>query len=76
MQQQQWRWQSNDRYYMAMMHRDLLGDLLISCYYGGLNSRLGNTKVYHIHNEAEGQDLIKALHKRRVAHGYHLVEHS
>jgi hypothetical protein len=40
------RWENatRQRYYLTHVHVDLLGDRVISCYWGGLHSRLGGER--------------------------------
>ena len=36
-----WRWEAETRYYSAVLHRDLLGDWVLSVAHGGRGNRLG-----------------------------------
>jgi predicted DNA-binding WGR domain protein len=69
----QLRWHTTNRYYTAILQKDLFGDLLLTCAWGGVNSRLGNQKHIHFANQSEARLYLDKLSKRRTSRGYDLT---
>lgn len=70
------RWETPYRYYAARLHRDLLGDWILECAWGGKQNNLGGSDTTALACEADGHKAITDLHIRRLAHRYDLVEDS
>jgi hypothetical protein len=69
-----YRWENTarQRYYLAHVHVDLFGDQLISCYWGGLQSRLGGQWHDVALSERDAETRLEAIFRTRAKHGYHL----
>lgn len=68
-----WERHSDNRYYLAMLYRDLLGDLILTKVWGGAGKPAGQQLNIHLQNEAEGLALIDQVIKRRRQRGYELI---
>lgn len=68
------RWESDRRYYCAVLHRDLFENLVVDSFWGGLHNRLGGHATIHVHTEEEGRTLLQKIHKRRLARHYSRVK--
>jgi len=69
-----YRWQkNNNRFYQVILQKDLLKDWCLTCIWGSIHSRLGNSKNYIFGNQNEAIGFIEALHGKRVKRGYQLV---
>lgn len=66
------RWESKDRYYVATIETDLLGDQVLTKYWGGLGNRLGGSATVAVGMDAIEAELARIM-RERVAHGYRLV---
>jgi hypothetical protein len=67
------RWENatSRRYYLALLHKDLLQDwVLIKCW-GGKNSRKGRMMTEYCKTYEEGCCKLNLLGKRRLKRGYH-----
>jgi hypothetical protein len=66
------RWETDRRYYEAVVEFDLFGDCVLTQRWGGLCSNRGGQKTI-----AVGRDLVMVslpkIHKRRLQRGYSLV---
>ena len=67
------RWESNTRYYAARLHTDLLGDLVVTSFWGGKSSRRGGIRNIMVATWREGLDTLKSISKTRLRHGYREV---
>lgn len=67
------RWENASRYYIAIIQRDLFNDLVVSRYWGGKKSRLGNEKHEVLSSIEEGMERIRMFGKDRARHGYKVV---
>jgi predicted DNA-binding WGR domain protein len=67
-----WRWQSpaKRRYYAARVQRDLLGDLILMCAWGGIGNRLGGTSTRPLASMEEARAALAALAEQRRRHRY------
>ncbi len=71
----QLRWhKGRDRYYTAILQKDLFGDWLLTCVWGSLKSRLGNYKHIHFANPLEATIYLDELSKKRASRGYDIVK--
>jgi len=68
-----WERQSDKRYYLALLYRDLLGDLVLTKVWGGIGKPTGQQQNVHVKTKAEGLSLIDQVLKRRTQRGYELV---
>jgi hypothetical protein len=66
-------WQSRTRYYMVQIERDLLGDLVISRYWGGRFNRRGGVVHEVMTSPGLAERRILEISARRARHGYVLV---
>jgi hypothetical protein len=62
--------ETSQRYYLAHLHVDLLGDRLISCYWGGLHSRLGGQWHDVVTSDRDAETRLEAIFRTRAKHGY------
>lgn len=69
-----WRWESDRRYYCAVLHHDLLDYLVIERFWGGLHNRLGGHTMTPVMTEEAGRKLLQEIHKRRLAHHYSRIK--
>lgn len=60
------RWESPTRYYWARLHRDLLGDWVVSGCYGGRFNR-------RVSSYTDGLSEIRTIDRLRLRHGYSRV---
>lgn len=66
------RWQSpaKRRYYVAHVQRDLLGDLVLMCCWGGIGTRLGGASTRAVANMKEARAALSELADTRRRHRY------
>lgn len=66
------RWQSKAkrRYYTARLQRDLLGDLVLWCCWGGIGNRLGGVSIRPVADMDEAKEVLDALAVQRRRHHY------
>jgi hypothetical protein len=67
------RWETDTRYYVAMLHRDLFGGLELLQMWGGKKSARSGGKKQLVAGPDEALVLVEKISKRRLAHGYKLV---
>lgn len=67
------RWESDTRYYVAVIHPDLFNGLVLSRYWGGKSSRKGGARHEVIGSLEEGVAMIQKYDKERAKHGYKVV---
>ncbi len=58
------------RYYNIYLDKGLFNDWTITCVWGGVNSRLGNYKLYAFDDIQEAYNMIEHIIKRRLKRGY------
>lgn len=63
-------WQSDRRYYCATLYRDLLGDTVLFCEWGGRFSRLGGRATIPVQSMEEGAIELERIAKRRLKRHY------
>lgn len=69
-----YRWhKGNSRYYQISIYKDMFDDLILTCVWGGLHSRLGNYKHILISSIDEGLHYIENVMYRRKKRGYVLI---
>lgn len=66
------RWESRDRYYIVEIGTDLLGDKVLTKYWGGLRNRLGGQATVAV-GMAAITAALKQIARERADHGYRLV---
>lgn len=60
------------RYYKVMVHRDLLGDLILLRNWGSLDNERGGMKK-EVVSLQEAEAMLVATEKKRTSHHYRLV---
>jgi len=66
-------WHSETRYYRAEIKQDLFGQWLMECQWSGLWQKGGRRTITPLNSYEEGQIAMKAIEKKRQAHGYYEV---
>lgn len=70
----EFRWQKGiSRYYRILIYRDLLNDWILTCIWGGVQTRLGNFKHTTLQNLQEGFAFVEDMKIRRKQRGYSLI---
>ena len=69
------RWENlnNKRYYICVLEHDIFGDLLLTKYYGSINSRNGRIEKQAVSSLKDAVQQLKKLANTRRRHGYTLV---
>jgi predicted DNA-binding WGR domain protein len=69
------RWERNtdNRYYLALLYRDLLGDLVLTKVWGGIGKATGQQHNTHVNTVEDGLALIDQIIRKRKQRGYELV---
>ena len=66
-----YRWKKNgQRFYTARITSDMLGWWVVTCEWGSLHSRLGNTQENAYQTRSEACVQLQEVAKRRKARGY------
>lgn len=60
----------NRRYYNALLQPDLFGRWSLMRNWGSLDNGRGQLRIETVRDPATGQQLMDAINKRRLAHGY------
>lgn len=68
------RWESERRYYAALLHQDLLGDWVIDVQWGGKYNRLGGRETIAVPSLEAGQAQLLDIHRERLARRYSSIE--
>jgi predicted DNA-binding WGR domain protein len=68
-----WENPNNNRYYIAVLQRDLLQDWVLSLCNGRKGTKRGRLRYRVCHTEAEGLKFIEKLKNVRNKHGYQLT---
>jgi hypothetical protein len=75
---QAWRWECKDskrrRYYVVHLRQDLWGGWELHKMWGGLGTRLGGGRIVPLTAAHEAASLLTQCHRRRLSHGYRLVD--
>ena len=66
------RWENplRQRYYLAHVHVDLLGSIVISAYWGGQHSRLGGQRHEAFASERDAATALESIKRTRLRRGY------
>ena len=69
------RWVNPEKqcYTIADVERDLLGDIVLSCHWGGIGNGLGGTKRVCYPDWASAWKALDAVRRQRERHGYQPV---
>lgn len=67
------RWETNQRYYVARVSQDLLGDWVIESSWGGLHNNLGNRKQQIAASYRDAIDALVKIHAKRRSRKYGIV---
>ncbi|MCB1876268.1 MAG: hypothetical protein KDH88_09865 [Chromatiales bacterium] len=70
------RWRSDDRYYLADLHQDLLGQWVLLQAWGSLHSDRGSLRRTPVESWEVGLKRLRQIATRRKSHGYRLVDAS
>lgn len=65
-------WETCDRYYYIEITTDLLGDRVLTKYWGGHRNKLGGMATIAV-GEDQIQTTLARIARERLAHGYRLV---
>lgn len=68
-----WERYSDNRYYIAMLYRDLLGDLVLTKVWGRIGKAAGRQLSTYVENKKKGLALIDQMIKLRARQHYELV---
>ena len=71
-----WRlkiWQTNTRYYRAEIKQDIFGQWLLECQWSGRWQKGGRHVMTPLACIEDGVQALKAIEKKRHAHGYQEV---
>lgn len=64
------RWESDRRYYCALLHQDLLGDYVMDTWWGGKFNKLGGCATQFVGSFEAGVAALTKLDKERRARRY------
>ena len=64
------RWETQDRFYLAVLGEDLFGNLEVRQYWGGLRNGRGGSQVQSVSGLNEGMAILEQIAKTRKRHGY------
>lgn len=67
------RWESDTRYYIAFVHQDLFGDLVLSRYWGGKETRHGGERHERLACREDIEVRLQEIIRVRERRGYRLV---
>ena len=68
------RLETNKRYYLINLTKDLFDQWCIICSWGSKFSKIGNQQTHLVNDELSGQKLIEKIIKIRKNHGYEIIE--
>ncbi len=72
-----WRrmlWLSDTRFYQAELKQDLFGDWILERHWAGRWQKNGRVVTEVLDSLDDGLMKLEATHKKRMAHGYQLIE--
>ena len=69
------RLETDQRYYLINLTRDLFNQWCIVCTWGSKFSKIGNQKIISVTDEEAGKILVDKLLKVRFHHGYRIIHH-
>jgi predicted DNA-binding WGR domain protein len=64
------RWESERRYYCALLHQDLLGDWVLDRVWGGKFNKLGGQDTRYVRSVKDGMAALDKLDRERRARRY------
>lgn len=67
------RWESDTRYYIAFVHQDLFGDLVLSRYWGAKETRQGGERHERLTCLEDIAVRLQEILRGRERRGYRLV---
>ena len=67
------RWETDTRYYCAMVDTDLFGQIVLRRCWGGKKNRMGGMASDPYGTVDEAQQAMEVLAKVRKQHGYRLL---
>lgn len=67
------RWETSERYYIAVVQQNLFGDWELMRIWGGKGSARGSMLCQPATNQAEALDHLSAVAQMRQRHGYRRV---
>ncbi len=67
------RWESDTRYYIAFVHQDLFGDLVLSRYWGAKETRQGGERHERLTRLEDIEVRLQEILRIRERRGYRLV---
>lgn len=68
------RLETNKRYYLINLTKDLFDQWCVVCTWGSKLSRLGNQQTHLVNDELAGQIFIEKVIKTRKNHGYEIIK--
>ena len=68
------RLETNKRYYLINLTKDLFDQWCVVCAWGSKFSKIGNQQTHLVNDEISGHSLIKKIIKTRKNHGYQIIE--
>lgn len=68
------RWETEKRYYLASLNRDLFGDWVVTRVWGGRSNRLGRISDVPVPDFLAGIDLLNQIAQQRKRRGYQQVQ--
>lgn len=60
------RWENAERWYEARIQRDLFGQWMVYCYWGGKYTKKNGRTTYLVNSEADGLSMIESLNHLRM----------
>jgi len=66
-------WETDTRYYYAMLSTDLFGQIVLNRCWGGKRNRLGGMATDPYESQEDASKAMDALAKVRERHGYRLL---
>ena len=68
--------ETTERYYKIILTRDLLGDLVVMCFWGGKENSRGGCRSVMVSDVEAGEKLIQDIIKKRRKRGYYEIFYS
>lgn len=67
------KWESPDRYYTAILHRDLFDTWIVTRVWGGKGNRRDRIDPRPVASYSAGLQMLDSIARRRKQHGYTLI---
>ena len=64
------RWETKEKYYTAIVQKDLFGQWVVFCQWGAKNSRHGGKKTIPVESFEMGVEQLEKIGKKRLSRGY------